>query len=40
MKYWAENDKLKLSDTTGVEHPNTDPFKTFKRDLKSKSVVF
>ena len=33
MKYWAENDKLKLSDTEGV-YENTDPFKTMKRDRK------
>ena len=40
VKYWAKNDELKLSDTKGVDAPNTDPFKTFTRDLKSKSVVY
>lgn len=35
VKYWAENDKVKLADTEGVEAP-IDPFKTEYHQQKSK----
>lgn len=34
MKYWSNNDLMKLADTNGEEAP-VDPFKSFSRERKS-----